>query len=260
MTVRSNEMSDIQAFTDDKFGEIRTLIKDGNTLFCGADVARALGYARPNDAVSAHCRYTAKHRIATNQGNEAEMSFIPEGDVYRLITRSKLPEAEKFERWVFDDVLPTIRKHGMWAREDILGNPDVLIAVATELKKERAERARLAKENEKLLPGATYYNELVDREHLTNLRETAKMFNVAERQFIAKLMADGYLYRNQRGELVPYNGKNKGLFEVKEFLNRGHAGIQTLVTVKGREHLLRTVMREGLWMRNTQGCYGSVQR
>lgn len=103
---------DMVIFENEKFGRVRTIEEDGKILFCGADVAKALGYARPNDAVSAHCRATVKRRITDRLGRCQEASFIPEGDVYRLIVRSKLPEAERFESWVFDDVLPSVRKKG----------------------------------------------------------------------------------------------------------------------------------------------------
>lgn len=102
---------EIQIFANDQFGEVRTLTKDGKVLFCASDVAKALGYARPNDAVSQHCRATVKHSTPI-RGKMQDINFIPEGDVYRLIVRSKLPTAERFERWVFDEVLPGIRKHG----------------------------------------------------------------------------------------------------------------------------------------------------
>ncbi|MDE6087474.1 MAG: hypothetical protein K2G25_03725, partial [Oscillospiraceae bacterium] len=107
-------MNEIQIFNSPEFGTIRTLeTTDGKVLFCGADVAKALGYARPSEAVSKHCKGTSKQRILTNGGMQ-EMLFISEGDLYRLITHSKRPEAERFETWVFDEVLPTIRKHGTY--------------------------------------------------------------------------------------------------------------------------------------------------
>lgn len=105
-------MQGIDIFTDEKFGSIRAIEESGRVLFCGSDVARALGYARPNDAIVDHCRCTVKRRIPHPQSpdKEIEMAFIPEGDVYRLIARSKLPSAERFERWIFDEVLPSIRE------------------------------------------------------------------------------------------------------------------------------------------------------
>ena len=105
-------MNELQIFQNPKFGEIRTIEENGKVLFCGADVAKALGYKRPNDAISAHCRGTVKRRITDSIGREQEMNFIPEGDVYRLAAKSELPSAEQFESWIFDEVLPSIRKTG----------------------------------------------------------------------------------------------------------------------------------------------------
>ena len=109
-------MNELQIFQNEEFGEIRTIEEDGKVLFCASDVAKALGYARPNDAVTAHCRATVKHSTPIS-GKMQEINFITEGDVYRLITHSKLPSAEKFESWVFDEVLPAIRKTGGYVND-----------------------------------------------------------------------------------------------------------------------------------------------
>lgn len=108
-------MNELMIFENPRFGEIRTLNEKGKTLFCGADVARALGYKRPNEAIAAHCKGTVKRRTPTKCG-EQEMLFIPEGDIYRLAARSELPGAEQFESWIFDEVLPSIRRRGAYAR------------------------------------------------------------------------------------------------------------------------------------------------
>ena len=116
---------------------MRTLTENGNTLFCGSDVAKALGYTNAPDALTRHCRGIVKRDTPTSSGVQT-MSFIPEGDVYRLITHSKLPTAEKFERWVFDEVLPTVRQTGAYMTpetiEKVLMNPDTIISLATQLK------------------------------------------------------------------------------------------------------------------------------
>lgn len=101
----------LTVFNNADFGEIRTLEENGTVLFCGIDVATALGYSKPRNALATHCKGALK-RGALTDGGIQEMSFIPEGDVYRLIARSKLPTAERFESWVFDEVLPSIRKNG----------------------------------------------------------------------------------------------------------------------------------------------------
>ena len=104
-------MNDIRIFNNDEFGRVRTVEIDGKPYFCGSDVASALGYKRPNDAISAHCRATVKHSIPIS-GKIQAINFVTEGDVYRLIMKSKLPSAERFESWVMDEVLPTMRKTG----------------------------------------------------------------------------------------------------------------------------------------------------
>ena len=128
--VEPNTDSEIKIFENEEYGSVRTIEIDGKPYFCGNDVAKALGYKRTADAVSQHCRWSVKHRVPhpQSQNKQIEMVFIPEGDIYRLIIRSKLPSAEKFERWIFDEVLPSIRKHGAYATgttiDNIINNPD----------------------------------------------------------------------------------------------------------------------------------------
>lgn len=111
----------LQVFNHEQFGDVRIIEEDGRVLFCGKDVAAALGYDNPRKAVRDHCPHGTKRSIGVMTGKKVdgtpamqnvEMTFIPEGDLYRLITHSKLPAAERFEKWVFDEVLPTIRKTG----------------------------------------------------------------------------------------------------------------------------------------------------
>lgn len=109
-------MTDLQTFTNAAFGKIRILYEDGKPLFCGTDVCKALGYKNQHDALTRHCKGVVKRYPLTNGGKQ-QMNFLPEGDLYRLITHSKLPSAEKFERWVFDEVLPAIRKNGMYGAD-----------------------------------------------------------------------------------------------------------------------------------------------
>lgn len=112
-------MNNLQTFTNAAFGKVRILYEDGKPLFCGADVCKALGYSNQWDALKRHCRYLVKREVPNPQSvsKTVTMNFLPEGDLYRLITHSKLPSAEKFERWVFDEVLPSIRKNGMYGAD-----------------------------------------------------------------------------------------------------------------------------------------------
>ena len=106
-------MNGIQIFNNDEFGEVRILKEDGNFYFVASDVAKKLGYVNSSKAVNDHCKGVTKRYTLTKGGNQ-ELNFIPESDVYRLIVHSKLPTAERFEKWVFDEVLPSIRKTGSY--------------------------------------------------------------------------------------------------------------------------------------------------
>lgn len=112
-------MNEVTIFNNPEFGEVRTLeTEDGKVLFCGADVAKALGFAKPSNAIQAHCKGALKRGTPTNGGVQ-EMTFIPESDVYRLAFGSKLPTAEKFTDWVTEEVLPSIRKNGCYSKQEI---------------------------------------------------------------------------------------------------------------------------------------------
>ena len=110
-------MNNLQTFTNAAFGSVRVLYEDGKPLFCGADACKALGYKNQSKALNDHCRGVTKRYLTDNLGRKQQANFLPEGDLYRLITHSKLPGAEKFERWVFDEVLPAIRKSGMYGAD-----------------------------------------------------------------------------------------------------------------------------------------------
>ena len=118
-------MNDIAIFEHHEFGRVRTLIEDGEVLFGATDVAKALGYSNPHDAVNRHCRYLVKREVPHPQsdGKTIEFSFIPESDVYLLIFRSKLPGAEKFTDWVTKEVLPALRKTGTYTVQQVPREP-----------------------------------------------------------------------------------------------------------------------------------------
>lgn len=231
-------------FNNPDFGEVRTLEENGSVLFGGTDVAKALGYSNPSKAVNDHCRgdLTKRYPITDALGRIQKIIFISEGDVYRLIVRSKLPTAERFERWVFDEVLPAIRKNGGYiAGQENMTTEELMAKALLMAKKTIDEKeAQLAKatvQNTIMQPKADYFDELVERNTLTNFRETAKQLGIKQNEFIRFLLDKKYIYRDQRGKIMPYAKKNDGLFEVKECANdkTKWAGTQTLITPKGRE-------------------------
>ena len=235
-------MNELMIFNNPEFGQIRTIEEDGKVLFCGSDVAKALGYKRPNDAISAHCRGTVKRRIMDSIGREQEMNFIPEGDIYRLAARSELPGADQFERWIFDEVLPSIRKNGGYIAGQETMSPEELMAKALKVaEKTLADReariSALTVQNQIMQPKADYFDQCVERNLLTNFREMAKELSVPPKKFVSFLLEKRYIYRDKKGKLLPREDKNDGLFEVKECFNEKTqwSGTQTLITPKGRE-------------------------
>ena len=231
-------MNEIRIFEKAEFGTIRTMEINNEPWFVGKDIADILEYTNTAKAIRDHVDDEDKltERIVLS-GQNREAILINESGLYSLILSSKMSNAKKFKRWVTSEVLPSIRKHGMYATDELLENPDLAIQVFQKLKEERLERKRLEAENQIMKPKADYFDDLVDRNTLTSFRETAKELRTGERKFINFLLNNGYLYRDKKGKLMPYAEKNNGLFEVKESKSAKTtwSGTQTFVTVKGRE-------------------------
>lgn len=220
------KMNEIKIFNNHEFGDVRTMEIDDKPYFCASDVASMLGYSNTRDAISRHCKGVVKHDgvskttnqygVVTNQ--TVEMSFIPEGDVYRLIVRSKLPQAEKFESWVFDEVLPTIRKHGLYAPDELLNNPDLVIQAMTKLKEERlktekleAEKEVLALENKakeqvinELRPKLNYLDVILGSKNLLNITQIAKDYGMSG-VAMNKILEGLHIQYKQRDQWLLYS-------------------------------------------------------
>ena len=153
----------MEIFRNSEFGSIRVIEEDGKYLFCGSDVAKALGYSNPRKAVRDHARGGTKRSIPTASGDQT-MTFLPEGDVYRLIVHSRLPGAERFEKWVFDEVLPTIRRTGGYMTPSLLEeaarHPEILLSFADQLLAEHEKNRRLTGEVERLRPESGFLRRL----------------------------------------------------------------------------------------------------
>ncbi|OUP18419.1 hypothetical protein B5F29_11510 [Lachnoclostridium sp. An196] len=245
-------MNELQIFNNPEFGEIRTISENGAVLFCGSDVARALGYTNPSKALTDHCKgdLTKRYPITDTLGRSQEAIFIPESDLYRLIFRSKLPSAERFTDWVTAEVLPSIRKNGGYIAQQETLSPEELMAKAlmvaqqtiadreARIQAQAAEISALTVDKQIMQPKAEYFDDLVDRNLLTNFTEAAKQIGVKRKALIGFMVDHGYLYRDKKGNLLPYaNKKSDGLFDVKQSTNQktGWAGCQTLLTPKGVE-------------------------
>lgn len=239
----------IKIFNNAEFGEIRVMLIDDDPWFVGKDIAAALGYKDTVNALKAHVdeQDKAGWRITTQFG-EKETTIINESGLYSLIFSSKLESAQRFKRWVTHEVLPSVRKHGMYMTDNLLetaiANPDFVIGLIQNMKAEKEKSAalqmqnkQLCEKNEEMQPKADYFDDLVAWNVSTNFRSTAKELCIPERLFIKMLISDGYIYRDKNKGILPKAGKGDGLFAVKEYCNQKnkHGGVQTRVTPKGRE-------------------------
>ena len=241
--------NEIQVFTNEKFGSVRTTVIDGKPWFVGRDVAAALGYSNPRDALFKHVDSDDKgvSQIATPSG-EQTMTVINESGLYSLILSSKLPTARQFKRWITHDVIPAIRQHGAYFTDAallrLLSDPTQAHMLVMEYVQEALENERLTAELQAALPKAMYYDTFVNPMECTNIRNTAKELGVPEKRFTRYLMRHRYLYRAPSGKLMPYAFYyNKGFFIVRDFHKRNSAdcGQYTLFTAIGKEHFMNKV-------------------
>ena len=235
--------TNLTTFTNPDFGAIRTLEQNNEPWFVGKDVADILGYSDTAQAVRKHIDDEDKGVVEmTTPGGKQPVTIINESGLYSLILSSKLPTAKKFKHWVTAEVLPSIRKHGGYiaGQKNMTGEElmaKALMVAKKTLEEREAQLSAATVQNTIMQPKADYFDELVVRNTLTNFRETAKQLGVKEKPFIAFLLEKKYIYRDQKGKIMPYADKNNGLFEVKECFNEKTkwSGTQTLITPKGRE-------------------------
>ncbi|WP_297989204.1 BRO family protein, partial [uncultured Anoxybacillus sp.] len=224
-------MNQLQVFNHEMFGELQVLVENGNVYFPATEAAKTLGYSNTSDAIIKHCKKdgVAFREVIDSLGRKQQKKFITEGNLYRLIARSKLPEAEKFEVWVFDEILPTIRKTGGYiANEDMFINTYLPFADEQTKLMFRGVLETVRRQNEQIAamkPKVEYFDALVDRNLLTNFRDTAKELQIKERFFIDWLMKNKFIYRDQKKKLKPYAAYVPELFELKEWERNGRADV-----------------------------------
>lgn len=225
MKVRDS-VNALQIFNNEEFGSVRTITKDNKTYFVGNDVAKALGYSETAKAIRTHCKGVSEMDIPTNGGVQT-MKMITEGDIYRLVIKSKLPQAEKFESWVFDNVLPSIRKNGGYiAGQETLSDEELMakaLLVANNKIKERdaiIERQQSKIEADK---PKTIFADAVSTSHTSILvGDLAKLIcqngvQIGQKRLFEWLRQNGYLIKSGSSKNMPMQRYvEQGLFEVKE--------------------------------------------
>ncbi|MFS1250391.1 phage antirepressor [Enterococcus lactis] len=229
--------------------EIRTLLINEEPYFVGKDVAEVLGYQNGSRDVNRHVDEEDKltHQISAS-GQNRNMTIINESGLYSLILKSKLPSAKKFKRWVTSEVLPQIRKHGMYATDELLNNPDLLIEVATKLKEERTLRLIAEQRVNELQPKADYYDRILNNKGLVTVSTIAKNYGMSAVSF-NKLLHELGIQFNQSGTWLLYSKfQDKGYTHIEPFDyedKNGNRQVKTRMkwTQKGHIFLYETLKK-----------------
>lgn len=269
--------TEVKEYISTEFGSVRTIAEGGKTWFCATDITRILGYTNGRKAVADHCNergVTKRDTPTTNQYNAVVMqqfSYIDEGNLYRLIAHSKLPAAQRFECWVFDEVLPDIRKHGMYATattvESFLNNPDNLIQILTAYKEEKEEREKLETECEELRcendllstridndkPLVNFAASVSSSDSLITISDLAKIicqngYDIGGKRLFEWMRTNGYLCNTKGFTNSPTQRSiNLGLFRVCEFTVSSARGTRITytpkVTAKGQIYFINKFLK-----------------
>lgn len=228
--------------------EVRTFVENEVPYFVANDVAKTLGYKNPSKATNDHCKKAIETWGNDSLGRRQKFKIIPESDVYRLIIKSNLPSAEKFESWVMEEVLPNIRKHGMYATDELLNNPDLLIEVATKLKEERTLRLIAEQRVNELQPKADYYDRILNNKGLVTVSTIAKNYGMSAVSF-NKLLHELGIQFNQSGTWLLYSKfQDKGYTHIEPFDyedKNGNPQVKTRMkwTQKGHIFLYETLKK-----------------
>lgn len=241
--------NEIVSFDNDEFGRVRTIDEDGKALFCAKDIAVALGYSDTNNAIKRHCRGVAKrHPITDDLGRYQEARFITEPDVYRLITHSKLPNAQRFESWVFEEVLPSIRRTGGYVAAKPDESPEEIMARAVLVAQETIERQK--KQLDEMKPKAVFADAVATSKTSILIGDLAKILkqngvDMGQRRLFEWMRQRGYLMRaNGSSHNMPtQRSMERGWFEIKETSithSDGHITVQRTpkVTGKGQQYFI----------------------
>ena len=232
--------NEMMIFNNEQFGQVRGIEINEKPYVCANDVAKALGYLRPADAVTSKCKGSVKHRVLTN-GGEQEMKFIPEADVYRLIFGSKLSQAQEFQDWVCEEVLPSIRKHGAYMTEQTLEqaltSPDFLIQLANQLKQEQEARKLAEQQKDELNKEV---NTLLVAEDTISFRDFSQIVDIGRTRLFEILRDMEILDKNN----IPYQRYSK-YFEVINAVKGDKVYPTTRIKPVGQDYLYKRLTLDG---------------
>lgn len=243
--------NNLKVFENEQFGKVRAVEVNGQPYVVGKDVADILEYQNGSRDISRHTDEEDRKKVMLFDGNQnKETTVINESGLYSLILSSKMPKAKEFKHWVTSDVLPTIRKHGMYATDELLNNPDLLIGLAQELKQERAEKKKLQSKVEEDKPKVLFADSVATAKQSILVGELAKLIkqngvDMGQNKLFAWLRQNGYLIKRAGNDfnMPTQRSMELGLFEIKETVighADGHTSISKTpkVTGKGQQYFI----------------------
>lgn len=238
-------MNELQTFMNQKFGSVRIMNVESKPYFVANDIAKALGYKNPSDATNKHCKRAIMTWGSDSLGRQQEFKVIPEGDVYRLITRSKLPSAEEFETWVFEIVLPQIRKTGGYIPVTAQDDDLTIMARAHQiLERTIAQKDQIIAE---LQPKADTYDMIMASDDTFSMNQVAKQVGMGEYHLFAYLRGKKILFY-EGTDNVPYERFRKnGCFKVVDTISPdGKSHSTTRVTQKGLDYICKILRKDNM--------------
>lgn len=253
-------MNELKIFENPEFGKVRTMEINGEPWFVGKDVAIILGYAKPENALTTHVDGddTLKQGVTDSLGRAQNTTLINESGLYSLILSSKLPKSKEFKRWVTSEVLPSIRKHGVYAVDELIANPDIAIAAFQALKNEREKNRQLndtvavqLQQIAELQPKASYYDVVLNCKDLLSITEIAKDYGKSAK-WLNNYLHDNKIQFKQGGIWLLYsNHAEKGYTSTKTQTFNGndgrtHTKVHTYWTQKGRLFIYDLLKSKGI--------------
>lgn len=264
-------MNELQIFANEQFGSVRIIEEDGKVLFCGNDIAIALGYINPRKALNDHCRCVTKRYVPHPQSpkKQIEMSFVPEGDVYRLIAHSKLPKAQEFEVWLFEIVLPSIRKTGGYIAGEEHMDDDQLLAQAVLVAQRKLEErtAQLEAANRQIeadRPKVVFADAVSGANNSISVGDLSKILHqngvkklklksvektMGQNNLFEWLRDNGYLIKQGSSKNMPTQvSTERGLVEIKESIKADPDGTLWItktprITGKGQQYFINLFVK-----------------
>ncbi|MDD6216810.1 MAG: phage antirepressor KilAC domain-containing protein [Roseburia sp.] len=250
-------MNDLQIFENSEFGKVRTTAVNGEVMFVGKDVADILGYQNGSRDINRHVDEEDRYKVMIFDGNQdKETIIINESGLYSLILSSKMPNARKFKHWVTAEVLPSIRKHGVYAVDELLNNPELAIKAFTALKEERAKNKTLQEENDRMRPKEVFADAVATSHTSILIGDLAKLLkqngvDIGQKRLFIWMRDNGYLIKRKGSDwnMPTQKSMELGLFEVKEStVNNPDGSVRisktTKVTGKGQQYFINKFLGE----------------